>query len=70
MAIAQKIKIALVKRNMNVVALAERLGCTPTNMYNKLKRDNFSENELHEIAEALNCSFEGNFVFLDTGDRI
>ena len=70
MAMAEKIKIALVKRNMSSVGLARMLDCSPTNIYNKLKRDNFSEKELREIAGVLNCSFEAGFVMLDTGEKI
>ena len=35
-----------------------------------LKRDNFSEKELNQIAEILNATFEGNFVLNDTGKSI
>ncbi len=38
-------------------------------MANKHKRDNFSTNELNEIAEVLNCEFEGFFVDKE-GNRI
>lgn len=43
MSMAEKIKIMLIKRNMSAVDLSKILDCTPTNVYNKLKRDNFSE---------------------------
>lgn len=64
----EKIKILLVKKKMSVVKLAELLGTSSQNLYNKLKRDNFSENELKDIAKALNCEYEG-FFFLD-GEKI
>ena len=38
--------------------------------YNKLKRDNFSEKELTQIADILNCDFKGLFVMRDTGEEI
>ena len=70
MSIAEKIKIMLIKRKMSAVDLSKILDCTPTNVYNKLKRDNFSEKELKQIADILNCDFKGTFVMRDTGEEI
>lgn len=70
MSMTEKIKIMLVKRKMSVVDLAKILECSPTNIYNKLKRDNFSEKELSQIADILNCDFKGSFVMRDTGEEI
>lgn len=70
MSMTEKIKIMLVKRKMSVVDLAKILECSPTNIYNKLKRDNFSEKELNQIAEILDCDFKGIFVMKDTGEEI
>lgn len=66
----EKIKIILVKRKMSAVELAKKLNTSSTNIYNKFKRDNFSEKELHEIAKALNCKFEGTFTLNDTGKKV
>ena len=70
MSMTEKIKIMLVKSKMSVVDLAKVLECSPTNVYNKLKRDNFSEKELTQIADILNCDFKGLFVMRDTGEEI
>lgn len=70
MGMTEKIKIVLVKRDMSAAELAEKLGCSPTNLYNKFKRDNFTEKDLKEIAQVLECTFEGNFVLNDTQERI
>ena len=70
MSMTEKIKIMLVKRKMSVVDLSKILGCSSTNVYNKLKRDNFSEKELIQIAEVLNCDFKGSFIMRDTGEEI
>lgn len=70
MGMSEKIKIVLLKRNKNAVDLAKILECTPVNIYNKFKRDNFSEKELQQIAEALDCDFEANFVLRDTGEKV
>lgn len=50
---------------MSAAQLSELLGTSPQNIYNKLKRDNFSEKELKEIADKLNITYEGFFIFND-----
>lgn len=70
MSMTEKIKIALIKRNKSAVDLAKILNCTPTNIYNKMKRDNFSDKELQEIAAALDCTFKGSLIMNDTGEEI
>lgn len=70
MAMSEKIKIVLLKRKMTVTALADKLGTTRSNLSNKLSRDNFSENELHAIAEALNCDLDMDFILRDTGEKV
>ena len=69
MAMTEKIKILLVKKDISAVKLAELLGTTPSNLYNKFKRDNFSERELNEIAEKLDCKFEGSF-YSSNGEKL
>lgn len=70
MSMTEKIKIMLVKRKMSVVDLAKILKCSPTNIYNKLKRDNFSEKELMTIAAVLDCTYHAGFTMNDTGEEI
>ena len=54
MSMVEPIRIALVKRgNISESELARRVGVTPQNFNNKMKRDNFSERDLQEIADAL-----------------
>ena len=69
MGMALKIRIILLERKMTLKKLAEKLGTSSNNLCNKLARDNFSEKELHAIADALNCDYEGIFTFRDTGER-
>lgn len=69
-AMSEKIKIVLLKRKMTVTSLAEMIGTTRSNLSNKLSRDNFSEKELKEIAEALNCDLDMNFTLRDTGEQV
>ena len=69
MGMSEKIKTLLIKKNMSEVQLSVLLGTSPQNVYNKLKRDNFSEKELKEIANKLNVEYEGFFIF-DDGTKI
>ena len=46
------------------------MGTTPQNFNNKMKRDNFSEKDLQEIAEALGLQVEINFIDPETGAKI
>ena len=67
----EKIRIMLVKRgNMSEAELARKLGVSPQNLNNKLKRDNFTEADLRKIADALNCEFEMGFRMKDTGEDV
>ena len=70
MGMSEKIKILLVKRKMTVTQLAEKINTSSQNLSNKIKRDDFRENELREIAEALDCDYEANFVIRDTGEKV
>ncbi len=66
----EKIKIMLKRRNMTLTQLAEKLGQSRQNMSNKMTRDNFTEKELLEIAEALNCTYKASFTMNDTGEEV
>lgn len=70
MSMTEKIKIVLVKRKKTAADLALLLSCSSTNIYNKMKRDNFSEKELIEIGNVLDCDFVGQFKMRDTGETI
>lgn len=66
----EKIKIIAKRRNMTISQLAEKTNQSRQNFSNKLSRDNFTEKELYGIAEALDCTFEANFLMNDTGEKI
>ena len=71
MAMAEKIRILLVKRgNISEAELARRMGISPQNLHNKMKRDNFTETDLREIADALGLRLEISFVDPETGEKI
>lgn len=55
------IKKLLIEAGINTVELARRLGCGTANLYNKYGRNNFSLNELEEIADA--CGYTVKITF-------
>jgi len=65
--ISEKIRILLVKRgNISEAEFARKLGISPQNLYSKMKRDNFSEKELRQMADVLDCSLNITFTLNDT----
>lgn len=57
--IGEKIKIVLSYKQMTVQDLNKMMGYkSPSTLYNKFKRDDFSENDLKEICQMLNCSYD------------
>ena len=70
MAMTEKIKIVLLKKKLTVKDLSEQLGCSSQNLSGKFKRDNFSESELIEIAQALDCEYNATFKIKSTGEVI
>lgn len=70
MSMSKKIKQLLIEKDCNITQLADLLHTTPQNITNKLSRDNFTEKDLIEIAEALNCKYEAKFLVLDSEGNI
>ena len=71
MSMVQSIRIAMVKKgNLSEAELARRVGVTPQNFNHKMKRDNFTEKDLQEIADALGLKLEISFVDPETGEKI
>lgn len=71
MALSDRIRILLIKRgNISEAELARKLGISPQNLNNKMKRDNFTEKDLQAIADVLDCSLNINFVLNDTGETV
>lgn len=71
MALSDRIRILLIKRgNISEAELARRLGISPQNLNNKMKRDNFTEKDLLDIAAALDCTFTVSFRLNDTGEEV
>ena len=70
LSVSEKIKIILGRRNMTVSDLATKLNTSRQNLTNKFARNNFSEKELQEIAEAMDCSVNVLFKLNDTEETI
>jgi len=70
MGMAKKIKTILLEVDINIKQLGDSLGYKGSNLYSKLKRDNFTEKELRDIAEALDCDYDGVFTIRATGKQI
>lgn len=71
MALSDNIRILLIKRgNISEAELARRMGISPQNLNNKMKRDNFTEKDLRQIAAALDCSLSITFKMNDTGETV
>ena len=70
MGMALKIRTLLLEKKMTIKELSDKIGSRGSNLYNKLDRDNFTENELREIAKALNCKYESAFYDSETGEKL
>ena len=46
------------------------MGISPQNLHNKMKRDNFTESDLQEIAAALGLKVDIAFYDPDTGEKV
>ena len=64
----EKIELVLVKRKMSKTELAQKLGISMQSLYGRMKRDNFSENDMAHIADILNCHFNVTMTLRDTKD--
>jgi len=70
MGMVKQIRLLLVKQgNITEAELARKLGTSPANFYQKMKRDNFSENELRKIGDVLGCDVNIIFVDRQTGEK-
>lgn len=49
---------ALIDQDLSITELSRLLGTSRENLSAKIKRDNFSENDMQKIADALNMKLE------------
>lgn len=68
--VAEKIRILLTRRDMNLYELSDALGISRQNLSNKMKRDNFTENDIKAIANILGCDFEISFIDKISGEKL
>lgn len=65
MTIEQKVKMALSYVGISQSELARRIGTTPQNLNQKVKRNTITKEEMEEIASALGGKWRAEFVFED-----
>lgn len=65
MQITKTIRRVLLERETTAAQLAGRLGVTPSNISQKVVRDNWSVSDLAAIAAALGCGFSVSFHLPD-----
>lgn len=66
---SRKVNILLMDKKIQKKQLAEKLNTTKSNIGNKLTRDNFSEKEMIDIANALNCELVIKLIDKETGQE-
>lgn len=64
---AEKLRIIMKRKNITMTALAETLKQSRQNVSKKFQRDNFTENDLKEISNALGVEYE--ITFRDKQDK-
>lgn len=62
MDIAKEIKKIIIDEDITMSALAFKLGTSQQNLSAKLKRNNFSVNEMKDIAKALGYELDIKFI--------
>lgn len=65
MTIAQKLNMALSYKGISQAELARRIGTTPSNLNQKVKRNTLTKEELEQIADVLGGTWRAEFVFGD-----
>lgn len=65
MSLTEKLKIAMIKRNVSQTQLAELTEQSQHNLSGKMARDNFKLSEYQKLVEALGCTLEVSIVFPD-----
>lgn len=63
--VAEKLRIIMARRDINMTKLAELSGQTRQNLSNKFSRGNFTESDIEALANALGCSVDIRFILPD-----
>lgn len=69
MDIEEQIKILCVKEKISLAELARRIGTSPQNLGQKAKKGRVTVEEMHKMAEAVGCVYDGHFI-LANGDKV
>lgn len=67
--LSEKLRIAMIKLNVNQTQLAERSGQSQKNLSNKMQRNDFKLSEYERLVTALGCELEVT-IKLPNGDRL
>jgi len=67
---SEKIRLLLKRKDMSISTLAEKTGTSRQNLNNKLRRNNFSELDLKDIANALEQEIIIKFKDVGTGGEL
>lgn len=65
MTIEQKISMSLSYKGISQAELARRMGTSPSNLNQKVKRNTLTKEELEQIAEVLGGTWRAEFEFPD-----
>lgn len=69
MTTSEQIRVLCVRTGISLSELARRIEQTPQNFNAKLKRNTITQDELNQIAKALNVTYEQYFV-LANGEQV
>lgn len=67
--LSEKLRIAMIKLNVNQTQLAERSGQSQKNLSNKMLRNDFKFSEFEKLVTALGCELEVT-IKLPNGERL
>ena len=66
----EDIKVLIAKRGLNVSEIARRLGDSPQNLNQKLKRNAIKDVDLEQICKTMNCTVEIIYRDKETGEEV
>ncbi len=66
----EKIKILMLRRNINQKELANKLGISQVTLSKKFKLNDFRESDIRKIADILDAKFNGQLILNDTKEII
>lgn len=69
LSIRQKVLLACEANNMTLTELAAKLGTTQQALSKRIKTGKFTQDELHQITNILNCKYDSSWTLPD-GTRL